>query len=148
SLAHAGRFLRNEMARVVRAPARASFVCHSAGGLVFRYYAERLGGALDPAPLLGAPHAGSRVQPLEHLADLAEFARDLRFGLPRAITATLTEGDGALTPDVQPDSLFLRHLGHDPKLARRYEVVYGNCLTDARTRWALRVALAVTKVAL
>src|SRR5439155_2317862 len=96
SLAHSGRFLRNEMARVVASPARASFVCHSAGGLVFRYYAEKLGGDFDRAVLLGTPNAGSLLTPLKFLADAAEFASDLKMGLPAAITATLSEGRDGL----------------------------------------------------
>jgi triacylglycerol esterase/lipase EstA (alpha/beta hydrolase family) len=64
SLACGGEMLAREMARVVRDPARASFVGHSAGGLVFRYYAEKKHGAFDRAVLLGVPHAGSQLTPL------------------------------------------------------------------------------------
>src|SRR5204863_7994825 len=40
SLACGGEMLHREVARTVRKPERASFISHSAGGLVFRYYAE------------------------------------------------------------------------------------------------------------
>jgi triacylglycerol esterase/lipase EstA (alpha/beta hydrolase family) len=40
---------------------RADLVCHSAGGLVARYYAKRLGGAarIGHLVMMGTPHAGS-----------------------------------------------------------------------------------------
>jgi len=147
SLVHSGRFLRNEMARVVRSPARASFVCHSAGGLVFRYYTEKLRGEFDRAVLMGTPHTGSLLTPLKFIVDAAEFTADLKMGLPSAITATLTEGRDGLNPDVHPDSLFLRHLGHDTKLARRYHVVYGTFLRRS-SAVALRVSFELGKLAL
>ena len=133
SLARAGCFLRNEMARAVRSPDRASFVCHSAGGLVFRYYAEKLRGGFGCAALLGTPHGGTRMTSVKTLVDAAAFADcGLKVGLPAALAATVGEGKGDLTPDVEPDSLFLRHLGHDARLARRYHVVYGRYLRSGR----------------
>ena len=147
SLTHAGRFLHREMARVVRAPGRASFVCHSAGGLVFRHYAEKECGAFDRAVFLGTPHGGSRMTALKILVDGAAFADNLQLGLARAMGATVVEGKGDLMPDVQPDSLFLRHLGHDARLARRYHVVYGRYVSGKRVL-ALWASFLVAKLAL
>jgi hypothetical protein len=129
SLARAGRFLRNEMTRVVRSPERASFVCHSAGGLVVRFYAEKLHGGFCRASFLGTPHGGSRMTWVKTMADAAAFADGgWKRGLSQAISATVAEGKGDITPDVEPDSLFLRYLGRDARLARRYQVVYGRYL--------------------
>jgi Zn-dependent protease with chaperone function/pimeloyl-ACP methyl ester carboxylesterase len=147
SLVHSGRFLRNEMTRVVARPDRATFICHSAGGLVFRYYAEKLHGDFDRAVLLGTPNAGSLLTPLKFLVDAREFASDLKRGLPAAITSTLSEGDEGLTPDVHPDSLFLRHLGHNAKLARRYHLIYGAFLRRPATT-AFQVSFELSKLAL
>jgi pimeloyl-ACP methyl ester carboxylesterase len=139
SLIHAGRYLRNEMARVVCTPEKAAFVCHSAGGLVFRWYAEKEGGAFDRAVLLGTPHGGSRLTSLQFILDLLDFARDAPLGLPKAIITTVKEGRGAMNPDLDPDSLFLRALGRDARLARRYHVVYGRYFTPSQ---AVTLALA------
>ncbi len=147
SLVHAGRYLRNEMARVVRDPKKASFVCHSAGGLVFRYYAEKEGGAFDRVVTLGTPHGGSRMTSLKFLVDAVDFVEDFRLSVPGAINATVRDGSGAMRPDLHPDSLFLRHLGHDARLAARYHVVYGRYL--GRRRGALlTLSFEAGKVAL
>jgi Zn-dependent protease with chaperone function/pimeloyl-ACP methyl ester carboxylesterase len=147
SIVHAGRYLRNEMARVVRDPKRASFVCHSAGGLVFRYHAEKEGGAFDRAVMLGTPHGGSRMTGLKFLLDAVDFVEDLPLGLPGAVTATVRDGRGSMSPDLCPDSLFLRHLGYDARLARRYHVVSGRYLGRKRAA-LLVVSFEAGKVAL
>jgi hypothetical protein len=116
------------MKRVVRSPEKASFVCHSAGGLVFRCYAEKLGGGFDRAALLGVPSGGSLMTDVKVLVDALSFVEGLKGGLPAALTETITEGKGAITPDLHPDSLFLRYLGRDRRLAKRYLVVYGRYL--------------------
>jgi triacylglycerol esterase/lipase EstA (alpha/beta hydrolase family) len=53
-----------------RADARLVFICHSMGGLVARWYIERLGGAEVTRVLvtLGTPHRGA-AKALEQLAD-------------------------------------------------------------------------------
>jgi hypothetical protein len=148
SLARAGRFLGNEMARVVRSPRRASFVCHSAGGLVFRYYAEKLRGDFHCAAFLGTPHGGTRMTWTKTVVDALAFAEGgWKLGLPAAIRATVAEGKGDITPDLEPDSLFLRHLGRDAHLAQRYHVVYGRYVSGSQT-WTLRVAYLAAKVVL
>jgi pimeloyl-ACP methyl ester carboxylesterase/Zn-dependent protease with chaperone function len=131
SLALAGRFLLDRIRRVLRSPEEATFVCHSAGGLVFRYYAERLAGRFHRAVILGTPHAGSNLTDLKFLVDLARFSYDLTGGLANAVRRALPEGRGAIALDLQPDSLFLRHLGRSPRLAGRYHIVYGEYLSAA-----------------
>jgi pimeloyl-ACP methyl ester carboxylesterase len=56
-------------------------VGHSLGGLIARYYVQRLGGDLRVRTLvtLGTPHAGTRVAPL---ADAHPIVRQMRPGSP------------------------------------------------------------------
>jgi pimeloyl-ACP methyl ester carboxylesterase len=128
SLARSGHLLWNEMRRVVEAPRQATFVCHSAGGLAFRWYSEILGGSFDRAVILATPHQGSDLTGLKFLLDLLAFAGSLRFGVADGVAKALAEGRGEITLDLHPDSLFLRHLAGDRLLARRYHVFYGEFL--------------------
>jgi Zn-dependent protease with chaperone function len=144
SLARCGRYLSREMRRVVTGPRKAVFVCHSAGGLVFRHYAEVGRGDFDRAVLLATPHAGSDLTGLKFLVDLGELAGELPAGLSEALARTVPEGRGEVTLDLHPDSLFLRHLGHDAARAARYHVFYGQHLTPAQAL-ALRAAFAAGK---
>ncbi|MFD9906661.1 esterase/lipase family protein [Streptomyces sp. NPDC059063] len=59
--------------------ARVDIVGHSLGGLIARYYAQRLGGDARVRTLvtLGTPHAGTRVAPL---ADAHPIVRQMRPG--------------------------------------------------------------------
>jgi hypothetical protein len=132
SLARSGLFLAHEVARVVSAPERAHFICHSAGGLVFRYYAEVARGGFDRATLLATPNAGSDLTNLKWLVDLAKFAGGLGGGLTAALDRAVHEGRGEIALDLHPDSLFLRHLGRAPGLAARYHVYSGQYLSAAQ----------------
>jgi hypothetical protein len=142
SLARGGRFLAREVRRVSTAPAAITFVSFSAGGLVFRYYAERLKGPFEHAVLLGTPHAGSDLTRLKFLVDAAEFAVGARsLGLTRTLAEAIPNGKGEIGLDLHPDSLFLRRLGHDRRLAARYHVVVGEYLSPAQ---ALAMSLTFT----
>jgi Zn-dependent protease with chaperone function/pimeloyl-ACP methyl ester carboxylesterase len=145
SLARSGRFLFNQVQRAIPAPRAAAFVCHSAGGLVFRWYAERLGGGFDRAVILGTPHAGSHLTELKFLVDLAGFAWDLTGGLTKAIARGLPEGRGEIGLDLHPGSLFLRHLGRTPRLAARYHVFVAEYLSTA-SALGLRASFLGTRV--
>lgn len=125
SLSAAGEMLTREMARVVDSPERTVFVCHSAGGLAFRYYAERKQGRFDRAIFLGTPHGGTELTELKFLVDSGNFLHDLKFGLPEAIQRAINEGTRQVTHDLQPDSLFFRYLGRDAALAPRYRIYCG-----------------------
>jgi Zn-dependent protease with chaperone function/pimeloyl-ACP methyl ester carboxylesterase len=144
SLARAGLFLHREMARVVASPERTVFVCHSAGGLVFRYYAERKQGAFARAVFLGTPHAGSDMIRLKALLDTAEFVMVLKQGLPDAIATTVAEGKGDIALDLQSDSLFLRYLGQDKERVGRY-VVYSGEVMNVAEAFVLRRTLNSSK---
>ncbi len=128
SLGRCGQFLVNEMRRVVVAPEKAFFVCHSAGGLVFRWYAEVRKQKFDRAILLSTPNEGTSLTTLKYLADVMAFFGELRLNGPGALERLLPEGEGKIVYDVHGDSLFLRYLGHNADLAKRYNVFSGECL--------------------
>jgi hypothetical protein len=133
SLAHSGRFLAREMRRVIAAAGATTFICHSAGGLVLRYYAEKLKGEFSHAVLLATPNRGSNLTDLKFLVDLADLAAGARaLGPARALAAAIPEGRGQVTFDLHPDSLFLRGLGRNPRLATRYHVFVGEYLTTTQ----------------
>jgi hypothetical protein len=144
SLGRCGEFLVNEMRRAVVAPGKAAFVCHSAGGLVFRWYAEVLKGPFDRAVLLSTPNEGTSLTALKYLADLGALVEEMKLNGPGALARMIPEGDGAVIYDVHEDSLFLRHLGHDAKLAKRYYVFSGDCLTRVEVV-ALRAAVVAAR---
>jgi pimeloyl-ACP methyl ester carboxylesterase len=128
SLALCGQFLVNEMRRVVAAPEKAFFVCHSAGGLVFRWYAETRKRPFDRAIMLSTPHEGTSLTALKYIADLSAFIDELKENGPGALGRMLPEGEGQVVYDVHGDSLFLRYLGHNAELAKRYHVFSGEFL--------------------
>lgn len=144
SLGRCGHFLSNEMRRVVAAPDKAFFVCHSAGGLVFRWYAEVAKRPFDRAVLLSTPNEGSSLTSLKYLADLGAFADELKMNGPGAIARMIPEGSGQVIFDVHENSLFLRHLGHNADLAKRYHVFSGDCLTRVQVI-ALGTAIVAAK---
>jgi pimeloyl-ACP methyl ester carboxylesterase len=125
SLSCCGELLTNEVKRTIAEPEKADFVCHSAGGLVFRWYAEVRHGGFDRAVLMATPNAGSALSGEKELVDCGRFLIDLPMGLPYAFDDAFGEGDGEIANDLHPDSLFLRRLGHDARLAARYHVFYG-----------------------
>src|SRR5262249_5242566 len=94
SLARSGLLLSRQVKEVIGSPARATFVWHSAGGLVFRFYAEKLRGEFERAVILATPHQGSDLTRLKFLIDLLEFAGAMRFGLREGIARTVAEGRG------------------------------------------------------
>jgi pimeloyl-ACP methyl ester carboxylesterase len=125
SLSRCGQFLTREMRRVFVAPERAVFVCHSAGGLVFRWYAEVRHGDFDKAIFLAVPHAGTRMADLKELVDVGRFVLDLPTGLHYAMRNCFDEGGGEIAGDLTPDSLFLRRLNRETPPVQRYQIFYG-----------------------
>jgi pimeloyl-ACP methyl ester carboxylesterase len=144
SIGRCGQFLCNEMRRVVAVPEKAFFVCHSAGGLVFRWYAETRKQPFDRAVLLSTPNEGTSVTSLKYLADLSAFFDDLKMNGPGALARMLPEGDGQIIHDVHEQSLFLRYLGHNADLAKRYHVFSGDYLRPVQVL-ALGVGIAAAK---
>jgi pimeloyl-ACP methyl ester carboxylesterase len=144
SLGRCGQFLVKEMRRVVTAPEKASFVCYSAGGLVFRWYAEVRKRPFDRATLLSTPNEGTSLTSLKHLADFSAFVEEFKLNGPGALERMLPEGEGQVVYDVHADCLFLRYLGHNAELAKRYHVYSGNYLRPAQVL-ACRAGIATAK---
>ena len=144
SLSAAGEMLAREMKRVVAAPERAVFICHSAGGLAFRFYAEKKQGRFDRAIFLGTPHGGTGLTQLKFVVDAGTFFRDLKLGLPDAIQRAINEGTRQVKHDLHPDSLFLRYLGYDETLAPRYEIYCGRVF-KALESFGLEAAVDVAR---
>lgn len=146
SLAHAAAFLKREIGRVVRSPEQAVFVSHSAGGLVFRAYAEKLGGRFDRAVFLGTPHRGSNLVAAKFLVDLSKFVPALRKGIPEAVDQSILEGEGQISHDLHPDSLFLRWLGDKPPHGDRYHAHAGQYLNKV-SRLAMEEGFPIARMA-
>ncbi|MBW3543810.1 MAG: M48 family metalloprotease [Planctomycetes bacterium] len=125
SLARMGRALRNEIERVVASPEQADFVCHSAGGLVFRWYAEVEERPFSRAIFLGTPHGGSDLARLRYLLEVQQFVGDVRLGFLKAIENTVADGDGQIGHDLAVDSLFLARLNRGRPDVSRYYVFRG-----------------------
>jgi pimeloyl-ACP methyl ester carboxylesterase len=144
SLSRCGEFFTREMRRVVAAPEKVFFVCYSAGGLVFRYYSEVKKGLFERAALLATPNEGTSLTSLKFLADVTAFVGELQLAGPGALARMIPEGRGQLAHDVCPDSLFLRYVGHNAELARRYHVFSGECLTRLQVA-ALGTAITASR---
>lgn len=129
SLACTGRFLKNELARVCVSCKQVDFVCHSAGGLVFRFYTEVLQGEFRQAIFQGTPHGGSELAALRYLIETGEFFGGLKLGFPVALQQTLIDGRGQISNDLHPDSLFLQYLNRfDKPHVNRYTIYRGRSL--------------------
>jgi Zn-dependent protease with chaperone function/pimeloyl-ACP methyl ester carboxylesterase len=125
SLARSGEFLCAEMNRVCVEASQVDFICHSAGGLVFRWYAEVRGGAFREAIFQGTPHGGSDLVKLRSLIELTQFLKSLKLGYPEALSRSILDGRGQIGHDLLPDSLFLRYLNRFEAPVERYHIFRG-----------------------
>lgn len=144
SLARSGEFLRAELKRVCGNCRNVDFVCHSAGGLVFRFYAEVRRGEFRRAVFHGTPHGGSDLARLRSLLEVSQLVGDLKLGYPESLQNSLRDGHGQITHDLHPDSLFLRYLDRHDRPADRYYVFRGRVLRTAQAA-ALRVTVATSR---
>ena len=144
SLSRCGQFMTREMQRVMVAPEKAVFVCHSAGGLVFRWYAEVRHGGFDKAIFLAVPQAGTRMADLKGFVDVGRFLIDLPVGFDYAMQNCFDEGGGEIARDLIPGSLFLRRLNRETPPVQRYQIFYGQFF-DWRQALELQVAFVVAK---
>ncbi|MEX2285834.1 MAG: hypothetical protein WD648_02015, partial [Planctomycetaceae bacterium] len=126
------------------------FICHSAGGLVFRYYAEVAGGAFRRAVLQGTPHAGSDMAKLRILLETKQLVGGLPLGFPTALENALRDGKGQISDDLRPDSLFLRYLNARKSTAvrERYYIFRGHAIRSRGALTALESLLAVARAGL
>ena len=67
----------------------------------------------------GTPHHGSDLASLRSLLEVGGFLGDLSLGYDEALERAIVDGGGQMTFDVQPDSLFLRHLNQDDQATHR-----------------------------
>ncbi len=125
SLSRCGEFLVREMRRCIADPDKAVFVCHSAGGLVVRWYTEMRGGGFDRTIFLATPHAGTSLADLKVFVDVLRFCLNLPRGLDFALADEFGEGHGAVALDLEPGSLFLRYLGRGKPPTAKYQIFYG-----------------------
>jgi Zn-dependent protease with chaperone function/pimeloyl-ACP methyl ester carboxylesterase len=149
SLARSGKYLGRELKRVCAAPKNIDFVCHSAGGLVFRHYAEIEGGEFRRVYFQGTPHLGSDLSRLRSLLEALQFMRDLKLGYDGALQQAILDGRGQMSLDLQPGSLFLTRL-NAPRVnpgRERCTIYRGQALTPARTA-LLKTAVDAARVSL
>lgn len=146
SLALAGELLDRETRRVGLGAKGVRFVCHSSGGLVFRYFAETKGGRFERAVFIGTPHRGSELASLRALLEVAAFAMDLPLGYPEAMRRAICDGKGQASLDLAPGSLFLDYLNRHPKPVDRYYTCRARALGTASAR-ALRLAVFALRLA-
>jgi pimeloyl-ACP methyl ester carboxylesterase len=146
SLARSGRALERELQRAFASTQHTDFVCHSAGGLVFRYYAEARGGDFERAIFLGTPHGGSNLSRLRGLLEAVQFVGDLKLGYDYALDTAILDGRGQMTFDLEPDSLFLEYVNRPRENLHRdrYVIHRGRAFTGTRTR-LLQMAIDTTR---
>ena len=132
SLARAGLLLKREVARVCDSAEYVDFICHSAGGLVFRYYAAVEQGAYHRALFAGTPHTGSSFARLRPVLESQRFVGDLKLGYSAALERLITDGRGQIALDLEPDSLFLRYLNRHSMSVDRCAVVRGQALSQSQ----------------
>lgn len=127
SLSRSGQFLTSEINRVFKDQKKVQFICHSAGGLVFRHYAEINNGSYGNAFFIGTPHKGSDIIKFKFLIDTNEFLIGFGHGgLPKTISDTIPEGRGEIGFDLQPGSLFLSYLDSHKSTQKNYFIFNSN----------------------
>jgi pimeloyl-ACP methyl ester carboxylesterase len=127
SLAHAGAILSRELLRTGVPKDKTDFVCHSAGGLVVRYYTEVLEQPFRRLCFQGTPHAGSNLAGLRTVLEAKQFLFDMDLGHSNAMQRTILDGRGQISIDLTPGSIFLQHLNDASRMrdATRYFVQRG-----------------------
>lgn len=147
SLAKCGRFLDREMSRVfVEGGGNTDFIAHSAGGLVFRYYAEVRGGKFHRAIFQATPHGGSSLALLQPIVRLTRVWGDFNLSspIPEPVQKFILDGQGQMMHDLQPESLFLGYLARKQGATEKYVVFRGQVMGAHRAA-ALHVAFALAK---
>ena len=147
SLSCMGRFITNEMERTSASTENFDFVCHSAGGLIVRYYGEVEQKMVGRVVMIATPHFGSDLSQLRPLLEAKQFFGNLRLGYNDAVEKAITDGKGQISLDLQPYSLFLSYLNR-PANARspeRYYLVSGRALSPLKGLLLQTSVVAVRK---
>ncbi len=126
SLSRMGTLLFHEVSRHFEPETKIDFVCHSAGGLVVRYYAEALGGSFQRIILEGTPNHGSDLARLRPVVEIKQFVKELREGYSEAVESVIRDGQEQIRHDLQPGSLFLNYLNDREVDRSRYAILRGN----------------------
>lgn len=132
SLARSARYLRREVARVLPDDVRPDFIVHSAGGLVARYYAEVLEGPADRIVFFGTPHFGSDLVRLRAALELLQVLKGVKLEMSATFKDAIADGDGQITYDLLPDSLFLSRLNSGFRGSDRYSIFAGRALSESK----------------
>ncbi len=132
SLTRMGRFMNRELSQVIPANVKPDFICHSAGGLVTRFYVEVEGGAFGRLIMQGTPNQGSDLAALEPMIELKQFVSDLKNGYPKAIEKAILNGQGQIAFDLEPGSLFLTFLNNRQVDRSRYAILRGEKFSGFR----------------
>lgn len=142
SLYRSSKFLLNELTRVGAMTAGFDFVCHSAGGLVFRRAVELDGLEFRTATLIGTPNTGSDLASLRPLVEAQQFFGSLRSGFSQSVAAATEDNTTQMVRDLEPSSLFLAEMNSiaTRDSGSRYRIVRGHALT---TQNALLLALGI-----
>jgi hypothetical protein len=148
SLSKSGQFLTNEIKRVFQDPQKIQFICHSAGGLVFRFYAEVKEGLYDQVFFIATPHKGTSMTKYKFLLDLNEFSLvSGTEGISKAISETISEGRGEIGFDLHSGSLFLSYLNSFKSKKKNY-FICNACFTGdgAFSKFDSRVIKNITVI--
>lgn len=132
SLVYVGEFFTRELSRVFDPQVQPHLVCHSAGGLVVRYYAEVKGGPFEQIILQGTPNHGSDWAALRPVVEMKQFVKDLDEGYSQAIENAVLDGHGQIAYDLQPRSLFLNYLNNHQADRSRYTILRGRRFSGKR----------------
>ena len=148
SLSRAGIAMHRQISKAIQPGSELLFVCHSAGGLVFRYYTQVLGGAFSHVVFQGTPHHGSNLTDLRDLLEIRQLTGGvLKFRYSSQFENVVRDGNGQIGFDLTQDSLFLRYLHRHKLDALRCFVQRGRALTRLKAV-TLRVAISATRRAL
>ncbi|MDA1014801.1 MAG: M48 family metalloprotease [Planctomycetota bacterium] len=148
SLSRAGIAMHREIRKICQPNSELIFICHSAGGLVFRYYSQVLGGEFAHAVFLGTPHHGSNLTALRDLLELRQLTGGvLKFQYSSRFENVVRDGNGQIGFDLTPDSLFLRYLDRHKFDASRCCVQRGRVFSPFKAA-TLQLAVSAGRTAL
>jgi hypothetical protein len=125
SLSRVGEFMHRKLSESFDPKANVDFVCHSAGGLVVRYYAEVKSGPHGRIILQGTPNHGSDLARLRSMIELKQFVSDLRDGYSDALENAILDGQEQIAQDLGPESLFLNYVNSREVDRKRYAIFRG-----------------------
>jgi len=151
SLCRAATRLKADINRTIPEATPIHFVCHSAGGLVCRHYKEVLDGRANSIIFLGTPHYGSDLAKLRAILELKQILTSFTPDIPETLERAILDGDGQITFDLQPNSLFLTGLNQQSLPRDGYVIVRGRAMVESQAQLLERGfsgALRLAKVGL